>query len=179
MLADLGHDDRDRGAEVHHEPLPTAWGHRSLLGQVLQNLVGNSLKFVRDDVTPRIEIPGRATRPAPPIRVADNGIGVEAAKRNEVFGVFTRLNADDQYPGSGIGLATCAKIVAYHGGQIRLEDGIDGGVAVVVRAPAGAARPSRPAPDSRASASRGSGGGACGSGRRGPRPAATPARPGR
>ena len=49
--------------------------------------------------------------------------------------MFTRLNADDQYPGSGIGLATCAKVVAYHGGQIRLEDGIDGGVAVVVQLP--------------------------------------------
>ena len=49
--------------------------------------------------------------------------------------MFTRLNADDQYPGSGIGLATCAKIVAYHGGQIRLEDGIDGGVSVVVWLP--------------------------------------------
>jgi len=102
---------------------------------VLQNLVGNSLKFVRDDVPPRIEITGSRDARGTTFRVADNGIGVDAAKRNEVFGVFTRLNAAEQYPGSGIGLATCAKIIAYHDGEIRLEDGIDGGVAVVVRLP--------------------------------------------
>jgi signal transduction histidine kinase len=69
------------------------------------------------------------------VRVADNGIGIERAHRNEVFGVFTRLNADDRYPGSGIGLATCAKVVTHHGGRIWLEDGIDGGIAVVVWLP--------------------------------------------
>jgi light-regulated signal transduction histidine kinase (bacteriophytochrome) len=135
VLEDLATTIAATGAEVHHEVLPSAWGHRSLLGQVLQNLVGNSLKFVRDDVTPRIEITGSHDATGTTIRVADNGIGVETAKRNEVFGVFTRLNADDDYPGSGIGLATCAKIVAFHDGQIRLEDGIDGGVSVVVRLP--------------------------------------------
>jgi len=135
VLADLGPTIEAVGAEIHHDPLPTAWGHRSLLGQVLQNLVGNSLKFVRPGVTPRIEIRATSRGAGVTIRVSDNGIGVEAAKRNDVFGVFTRLNGDDQYPGSGIGLATCAKIVAYHGGQIRLEDGIDGGVTVVVQLP--------------------------------------------
>ena len=135
VLADLGPTIEASGAEVHHSPLPVAWGHRSLLGQVLQNLVGNSLKFVRPDVTPRVEISGERDASGTTIRVSDNGIGVEADKRNEVFGVFTRLNGDDQYPGSGIGLATCAKIVAYHGGQIRLEDGIDGGITVEVHLP--------------------------------------------
>jgi PAS domain S-box-containing protein len=135
VLADLATTIESLGAEVHREPLPTAWGHRSLLGQVLQNLVGNSLKFVRGQVTPRIEISGAQDERGTTVRVADNGIGVDAAKRNEVFGVFTRLNADDEYPGSGIGLATCAKVVAHHGGTIRLDDGIDGGVAVVVWLP--------------------------------------------
>jgi signal transduction histidine kinase len=135
VLADLSDLIESTGAEVHHEPLPPAWGYRSLLGQVLQNLVGNSLKFIRDDVPPRIEISGSRSARGTTFRVADNGIGVEPAQRGEVFGVFTRLNAAEQYPGSGIGLATCAKIIAYHGGQIRLEDGIDGGVAVVVQLP--------------------------------------------
>jgi signal transduction histidine kinase len=135
VLADLANVIDATNADVRHEPLPPAWGHRSLLGQVLQNLVGNSLKFVREGVAPRIEISGSRDARGTTVRVADNGIGVAAAKRREVFGVFTRLNADDEYPGSGIGLATCAKIVAYHGGQIRLEDGIDGGVSVVVWLP--------------------------------------------
>ena len=135
VLADLGATIEATGADIDRESLPTAWGHRSLLGQVLQNLVGNSLKFVRPDVTPRIEISGGSDARGITIRVSDNGIGVEAGLRHRVFGVFTRLNGEDQYPGSGIGLATCAKIVAYHGGQIRLEDGIDGGLAVVVHLP--------------------------------------------
>ena len=124
---------------------PTAWGHRSLLGQVLQNLVGNSLKFVRDDVAPRIEISGARDAAGTTIRVADNGIGVERGEAQRGVRRVHPPNADDQYPGSGIGLATCAKIVAYHGGQIRLEDGIDGGVAVVVQLPARADRASRSA----------------------------------
>ncbi|MET0904098.1 MAG: ATP-binding protein [Acidimicrobiales bacterium] len=135
VLSDLAPTITAVHAEVSHGPLPTAWGHRSLLGQVLQNLVGNALKFARHDVVPRIEISGTGGVEGTTIRVIDNGIGVEGAKRNAVFGVFTRLNADEQYPGSGIGLATCAKIAAYHGGQIRIEDGIDGGVAVVVELP--------------------------------------------
>jgi PAS domain S-box-containing protein len=145
VLADLGATIEATGAEVQRDPLPTAWGHRSLLGQVLQNLVGNALKFVRPEVTPRIEISGRRTRDGGThLCVADNGIGVEEAKRAEVFSVFTRLNATETYPGSGIGLATCAKVVAYHGGTIHLEDGLDGGVAVVVWLPPG------PAPDGEA-----------------------------
>jgi PAS domain S-box-containing protein len=134
-LADLSATIEATGAIVQHDPLPPAWGHRSLLGQVMQNLVGNSLKFVREGVPPRIEITGSRGAEGTTLRVADNGIGVDATKREDVFGVFTRLNAADQYPGSGIGLATCAKIVAYHGGDIHLEDGIDGGVAVVVVLP--------------------------------------------
>ncbi|MEQ1786516.1 MAG: ATP-binding protein [Acidimicrobiales bacterium] len=123
------------GADIRIGGLPTVWGHRSLLGQLFQNLLGNSLKFVKPDVVPVVEVTGGTDARGQFIRVADNGIGIDASRRAEVFGVFSRLNPDDQYPGSGIGLATCAKVVAYHGGQIWLEDGIDGGVAVVVRLP--------------------------------------------
>ena len=136
VLADLGSTIAATGADVHASPLPGAWGHRSLLGQVLQNLVGNSLKFTRPDTPPRIEVSGRRTRDGGTLlSVSDNGIGIEDSKRREVFGVFARLNANEQYPGSGIGLATCAKVVAHHGGTIHVEDGIDGGISVVVWLP--------------------------------------------
>ena len=136
VLLDLGATIEATGAEVRRTELPSAWGHRSLLGQVLQNLVGNSLKFIRPDVSPRIEISGRRTRDGgTQVCVADNGIGIEESKRTEVFGVFARLNANEHYPGSGIGLATCAKVVAHHSGTIHVEDGIDGGIAVVVWLP--------------------------------------------
>jgi signal transduction histidine kinase len=136
VLADLAPTISASGAELVTGPLPEVWGHRTLLGQLLQNLVGNSLKFVRPDTAPRVEVSGVADEEGVQIRVADNGIGIAPERREEVFGVFTRLNPDDRYPGSGIGLATCAKVVAAHGGKIWLEDGLDGGVAVVVHLPA-------------------------------------------
>lgn len=136
VQADLAPLIDSTGADVRVGELPTVWGHRSLLGQLFQNLLSNALKFVPPDGTPVIEVSGGTDARGPFIRVADNGIGIDTSKRAEVFGVFARLNPDDQYPGSGIGLATCAKVVAHHGGQIWLEDGIDGGVAVVVRLPA-------------------------------------------
>ena len=136
VLADLAPTISACDAEVVAGPLPEVWGHRTLLGQLLQNLVGNSLKFVRPGTAPRVEVSGTAGEDGVRLRVADNGIGIAPERREEVFGVFTRLNPDDHYPGSGIGLATCAKVVASHGGQIWLEDGIDGGVAVVVHLPA-------------------------------------------
>jgi PAS domain S-box-containing protein len=135
VLADFASTIAATGAEVTRVPLPTVWGHRSQLGQVLQNLVGNSLKFIRSEVTPRVAVSTSVDADGVTIRVADNGIGIERAHRNEVFGVFTRLNSDDRFPGSGIGLATCAKVVTHHGGRIGLADGIDGGTAVVVWLP--------------------------------------------
>lgn len=135
VLADLAPTIAATGAQVACGPLPSVWGHRTLLGQLLQNLVGNSLKFVRSDVAPMIDLSATSGGDGVTIRVADNGIGIERGRRSEVFGVFTRLNADELFPGSGIGLATCAKVVAHHGGQIWLEDGLEGGTAVVVWLP--------------------------------------------
>ena len=136
VLADLEPTIAATGADVVRAPLPTVWGHRGLLGQVFQNIVGNSLKFVREGGTPRIEISGARNARGTTVRITDNGIGVDRAKREEVFGAFTRLHAEDQYPGSGIGLATCAKIVASYCGHIAIEDGIDGGISVAIWLPA-------------------------------------------
>jgi PAS domain S-box-containing protein len=135
VLADLAPVIDASGAQVTHDALPTVWGQRTQLGQVLQNLLGNALKFARPDVTPRVTVSTTSDRTGVTIRVADNGIGIDPADRNDVFGVFRRLNADDRFPGSGIGLATCAKVVAHHGGRIWLEDGVDGGTAVLVWLP--------------------------------------------
>lgn len=135
VLVDLAPTIEASGAQVTHDLLPMVWGQRTQLGQVLQNLVGNALKFVRPGVTPRVVVSTSSDLEGVTVRVADNGIGIDPAHRNEVFGVFTRLNADDRYPGSGIGLATCAKVVAHHDGRLWLEDGIDGGIAVAVWLP--------------------------------------------
>jgi light-regulated signal transduction histidine kinase (bacteriophytochrome) len=135
VLSDLGSLIDDAGATIRRTPLPRVWGHAPLLGQLVQNLVANALKFRRADDGCVIEITGRDEGANAHLSVADNGIGIDPSHRDEVFGVFTRLNGDDQYAGSGIGLATCAKVVAFHGGSIKVEDGIDGGIAVVVHLP--------------------------------------------
>jgi signal transduction histidine kinase len=70
------------------------------------------------------------------LTVADNGIGIEPAHRQDVFGVFTRLGSGQAHQGSGIGLATCAKVAAHHGGRIWVDDGFDGGTAVHTWLPA-------------------------------------------
>ncbi len=135
VLADLDGTIVERGAEVVIPALPVVWGHRTQLTQLFQNLLANALKFVRSDVAPRIEVSAAEDPRGVTLRVTDNGIGIEPASRGEVFSVFTRLNGADQFPGSGIGLATCAKVVAHHEGQIHVEDGIAGGTSVVVWLP--------------------------------------------
>ncbi len=123
-------------ARVERSPLPTVTGNRSLLGQLLQNLMGNALKFRRPGVEPLVRVEADLAADGITLGVVDNGIGIDPAHRSDVFSVFTRLNAQDEFPGSGIGLATCAKVVAHHDGRIWIDDGLDGGTAVRVWLPA-------------------------------------------
>jgi PAS domain S-box-containing protein len=135
VLSDLAPAIEAAGVRIERSALPTLPGERPLLGQLLQNLVSNSVKFVRPEVDSVVRIDGDDAGDGVRITVSDNGIGIDRAQRAEVFGVFTRLHHDDRYPGSGIGLATCAKVVSHHGGRIWVEDGLDGGAAVHVWLP--------------------------------------------
>lgn len=134
-LADLGFEDRGTAVEVGR--LPEARGSASLVEQVFQNLLGNALKYRRADVAGRIEV-SRAEAPKGMVgvRVADNGVGIDPEHRDKVFELFRRLHNDEEYEGEGIGLALCDRIVTLHGGEIRIEDGIDGGAAFVFTLPA-------------------------------------------
>jgi signal transduction histidine kinase len=108
---------------VTHDPLPTVMGDDVQMIQLLQNLIGNALKF-RRDVPPAVHVsaeeddktPGRWT-----ISVTDNGIGIEPAYFERIFLIFQRLHERGKYPGTGIGLAVCKKIVERHGGSISVE----------------------------------------------------------
>lgn len=137
VLADLEPSIEAIGAHVERGPLPTVVGHRALLEQLLQNLVGNAVKFARSDRSPVVEIHASELDGGDLLVVADNGIGVPAERRDEVFAAFSRLNPTDAYPGSGVGLATCARVVEHHGGRIWLADGLDGGAAAHVWLPRG------------------------------------------
>lgn len=136
VLGDLEPEITAAGVTVERSPLPATAGYESLLGQLLQNLLANAIKFRREGVVPVVRIDGRADPTGVSFAVRDNGIGIDPRHRHEVFGVFTRLNPSDAYPGSGIGLATCAKVVNHHRGRIWVEDGIDGGSSIVVWLPA-------------------------------------------
>lgn len=121
VLADSAALINETGAIVTAGPLPTVRGDATQLRQLLQNLITNAIKFRRPGVTSEVSISGASTGDHWVIDVADNGIGVDAEHRDEIFAMFSRLHHGDR-PGSGIGLAICARVVANHGGSIWVDD---------------------------------------------------------
>jgi signal transduction histidine kinase/integral membrane sensor domain MASE1 len=106
------------GARVTIGALPEVMGDPGLLAQLLQNLIGNGVKFQRQGVRPEIRIDARPEGNAWHFTVADNGIGIAENHLSQIFMIFKRLHTTDQYPGTGIGLAICRKVVQLHGGEI-------------------------------------------------------------
>ena len=125
-LANLSMAIQESGAVVQHDPLPTLLADASQLGQVFQNLIGNALKF-RAARSPEIRITARREAGAWLFAVSDNGIGIESQYFERIFRVFQRLHTRTRYPGTGIGLAICKKIVERHGGRIWIESQPDQG----------------------------------------------------
>jgi light-regulated signal transduction histidine kinase (bacteriophytochrome) len=110
----------ETGAEVTVDELPRVSGDVSLLAGVFQNLVSNALKF-RGEAPPRVHIGVRDAGEQWEFSVSDNGIGIEPEYADRIFVIFQRLHPKDAYPGTGIGLAMCRKIVEYHGGRMWLD----------------------------------------------------------
>jgi signal transduction histidine kinase len=118
--ANLGPRAEETGATIESGELPTVVGDPGLLALVLQNLVGNALKFHGDE-PPRVRVDARRDGDAWEISVADNGIGIEPEYAERIFVIFQRLHTRATYEGTGIGLAMCRKIIEYHGGRIWLD----------------------------------------------------------
>lgn len=116
-------------ATISCQNLPVVQGYSVLLYQLFYNLLYNSLKFSRKDVTPVIVIKGEENQSAQStmwrVTVSDNGIGFESSEKENIFKTFKRLHSKDQFEGSGLGLALCKKIMERHGGEITAE-GIPG-----------------------------------------------------
>lgn len=116
---DLSTIMQERGAIVTHDALPEVKGDAILLTQMLQNLIGNAIKYC--EKTPRIHLDATQENGKWRINVRDNGIGIPKAQQQQIFAIFRRLHVEDDYPGIGLGLAICDRIAKQHGGSIEVE----------------------------------------------------------
>jgi light-regulated signal transduction histidine kinase (bacteriophytochrome) len=126
VLLNLGPAIQESGAAVVHDSLPTVLADRGQMTQLLQNLIGNAIKF-RGVESPQVHISAAEAGDEWTISVSDNGIGIAPEHAERVFQIFQRLHTRDRYPGTGIGLAVCKKIVERHGGRIWLDSTPGGG----------------------------------------------------
>jgi two-component system sensor kinase FixL len=148
VLSDLEVEIEQTGATVELGTLLTIQADPLQIRQLLQNLIGNALKFRHENVPPVIKVHSRylrgreprSTRETPAeeqcrITVEDNGIGFEEKYADRIFGIFQRLHTREAYPGTGIGLAICRKIAERHGGTITARSGVDQGATFEVLLP--------------------------------------------
>lgn len=119
VLFGLAASIQSSGATVTSDPLPEVWIEKHSLVTLLQNLIGNAIKY-HGERPPRIHVSAEPAGAFWRFSVCDNGIGIPAEYRDRVFGIFKRLHGKE-IPGTGIGLAICQRIVQWHGGEIWVE----------------------------------------------------------
>ena len=126
---------RDSGAQVTCGALPTVHANGGQLRQVFQNLIGNAIKFRRPE-PPLVQIAAQKEGKEWLFSVVDNGIGISPDHLNDIFVIFHRLHAREEYAGNGIGLAICKRIVERHGGMIWVESEKESGTTFKFSLPA-------------------------------------------
>ncbi len=126
---------RESGGQVHHDPLPEVRADAGQMRQLLQNLIGNALKF-HGETPPQVHVSAAPDPDGWRFAVRDNGIGIDPRFFERIFVVFQRLHTRDEYSGTGIGLAVCKKIVERHGGRIWVESAPNQGAAFCFTLPA-------------------------------------------
>ncbi|MBN1219151.1 MAG: substrate-binding domain-containing protein [Anaerolineae bacterium] len=126
-LANLKVALEESGAVVTHDDLPTVMADETQLAQLLQNLIGNAIKFCQKTTRPGIHIGAEHTTGKWLFSVRDNGIGIAPEYFERIFMIFKRLHSREEYEGTGIGLAVCKKIVERHGGRIWVKSEVGQG----------------------------------------------------
>jgi PAS domain S-box-containing protein len=126
-MSSLDAQIREKHAEITVGRLPTLVADRSQLGQIFQNLVSNSLKFVAPGVKPRVGITAAREADGWRFSVTDIGIGIDPAHTGRIFAPFKRLHGHTEYPGAGLGLSVCKRAVERHGGRIWIDPAPTGG----------------------------------------------------
>jgi light-regulated signal transduction histidine kinase (bacteriophytochrome) len=118
---------RQRVAHFHVQTLPSTMGDRAMLRQVLVNLLSNAFKFTGQQADPRIEVGSTTDEVSNIYFVKDNGIGFDPRYAHKLFGVFQRLHSEDEFEGTGVGLALVQRIVQRHGGKVWAEGKLNEG----------------------------------------------------
>ena len=118
VFASLDPDARKRVKRFFVKPLPAAFGDPSMLRQVLFNLLANAAKFAGDQPSPEIEVSGSVGEGVHTYCVKDNGVGFDPRYTDKLFGVFQRLHSEEEFEGTGVGLALVQRIIHRHGGKV-------------------------------------------------------------
>jgi light-regulated signal transduction histidine kinase (bacteriophytochrome) len=142
VLLNLQVSIEQNGASVTWSDLPTVPAHAVRMVQLLQNLVGNAIKY-RGQGSPRIHVSAHRRYTGWMFSVQDNGIGIAPEYTQQIFGVFKRLHGHN-YPGTGIGLAICQRIVERYGGRIWVDSTLGEGSTFCFTLPAVASEPAGP-----------------------------------
>jgi PAS domain S-box-containing protein len=121
VVVDLAAAIADRQASVTRDHLPLVLADPTQLRQLFQNLIANGIKFHRPGALPRVHVSASLNGEGWTFSISDNGIGIEPQYFERIFVLFQRLHGRDEYPGTGIGLALCKKIVERHGGHMRVD----------------------------------------------------------
>ncbi len=135
-VANLRKRIQEANAIITHDPLPTVMADSTQLMQLFLNLVGNAIKF-RSDKPPEIHISASRLEDEWLFSVQDNGIGIDPRFSDRIFVIFQRLHTRDEYPGSGMGLAICKKIIECHRGRIWVESQLGEGATFYFTIPVG------------------------------------------
>ena len=117
----------ETGAEITYSDLPIVQTTRSMILQLMQNLISNAIKFRAEGVQPKVEISSKELEEEVQISIKDNGIGIDKENQERIFVIFQRLNGRSAYEGTGIGLAICQKIVQRLGGRIWVDSEVGKG----------------------------------------------------
>lgn len=117
VLATLYVSLKENKVTLTHDSLPMVYSEPSQMGQVFQNLIANAIKF-KGSNKPEIHISARRDDKKWIFKITDNGIGIDPDHQEQIFDVFKRLHPREKFPGTGIGLSICQKIIKNHGGQI-------------------------------------------------------------
>lgn len=146
VLSDLQIRIEESDADVVVDDLPTIDAEATQMRQLLQNLIGNALKFTKPDERPHVRVEAEVSANGSPpsymcrLKISDNGIGFDNKYGDQIFAIFKRLHGRTEYEGTGIGLATCRKIAQRHGGEISADGRPNGGATFTVTLPLRQAR---------------------------------------